>query len=393
MKAPNTLPIAIVGAGLGGLTLGIALRRAGFEVRLFERAPALAEVGAGITLWSNALRALDSLDVGAAVRNVGRIAHGGVIALRDGRHLVDTTARDLDALGPVAELRALHRAELQQALFEQLPAGLVQFDARCTGYRVSGGGATLTFVDTKGQEFEQEAWLAVGADGIHSAMRAELTGDETRYAGYACWRGICHVPPGWGGVGGEIWGVGDRFGVVQLPGERLYWFAVATMPPNSKSAAPKQELLDRFGGYAFDVPAIIEATHPDAIIFRDIIDRPPTPGWSDGSVTLLGDAAHATTPNLGQGAAMAIESAVVLTRALEASESLREALASYERTRWPRTSWVTKTSFSIGRWAHWEGSWARALRNTLFASLPRSTRLAQVRKLVSYDAARTPLLR
>ena len=300
-----------------------------------------------------------------------------------------------------------HRAELQQALYDQLPPGTVRFGMNCTGYSVGedyvdvnlkpSGSAVHrnpTGLDQPKPATVDRCWLLVGADGVNSSIRNQLVGDETRYAGYTCWRGVCPVPAGWGGVCGEIWGRGDRFGVVRLPGDRLYWFAVATAPARSESpnTSRKQQLLERFADYCFDVPNIIAATPNDAIIFRDIVDRAPTPGWSDRRVTLLGDSAHATTPNMGQGAAMAIESAVVLTRCLQQFDALPSALQSYERTRFPRTSWVNKTSFTIGRMAHWENGLLRAFRSALLSATPHSIQLAQLRKLTEYDAMRVELV-
>src|SRR5690606_9423226 len=151
------------------------------------------------------------------------------------------------------ELLVLHRAELQRALYEQLPPGSVDFNCPCTGYARTNDGALAHF---EGRD-SARGWLVVGADGLHFAIRAQLKGPEPpRYAGYVCWRGVCPVPTNWCGTAGEIWGQGDRFGVVRLPGDRLYWFAVASAPQKTQSpvgAACKEVLLERFAHYAFDV--------------------------------------------------------------------------------------------------------------------------------------------
>lgn len=405
MRQPPDLPVIIAGAGIGGLTLAIALRRAGFDVTVVERASALAEIGAGITLWHNALHCLDQLGVGEHVRAVGQAAETGIIALANGRTLVEASPVIGKELQAEADLMTFHRAELQQALYEALPAGTVRFNTSCVGYALTDDHVDVNLdklptAETSMQNAlpvaatRERAWLLVGADGIASTIRSQLAADEPRYAGYTCWRGVCRTPSDWSGVCGEIWGKGDRFGVVRLPGDRLYWFAVATAPARSDSpvSTRQRQLLDRFAHYAFEVPRIIAATPNEAIIFRDIVDRAPKPGWSDGCVTLLGDAAHATTPNMGQGAAMAIESAVVLTRCLQHFDTVPDALRSYELTRFPRTSWVTKTSSTIGRMAHWENGMLRHLRNMLVEHMPASTRVAQLQKLTSYDATRVPLV-
>jgi 2-polyprenyl-6-methoxyphenol hydroxylase-like FAD-dependent oxidoreductase len=381
--------IAIVGAGLGGLTAALALVKYGFDVTVYERAPGLSEVGAGITLWHNALAVLDGLGAGQRIREVGRQTDSGVIALASGRVLVSASPEDAQTLGEASELYTFHRAELQRALYEQLPPERVRFGMECTGYHQEGPDEV--FVDFATGE-RRRATLLIAADGVGSTLAARLPGyAPPRYAGYTCWRAICAAPSNWGGVCGEIWGRGDRFGVVGLTNDRIYWFAVANAPPNQivtdeNRDDSKHALEERFAHYAFEVPAIIEATDPHAIIWRDIVDRPPTRGWCDGRVVLLGDAAHATTPNMGQGAAMAMESAAILARCLKATPTLSDALRGYEAVRFPRVKRITETSWRIGKMAHWHNPLARGLRNLLISSLPRSTQLEQLRALTGYDA-------
>ncbi len=197
-----------------------------------------------------------------------------------------------------------------------------------------------------------------------------------------------------GGRSGEFWGAGQRFGVVPIGGGRIYWFATANAPEGAEDPPEgrKARLQERFAGWAFQIPALIERTPEAAIIHNDLIDRPPVERWHAGRVVLLGDAAHATTPNFGQGAAMAIESGVVLARALEASEDLEAALGSYERTRRPRTAAITDQSWSMGKVGQVENRAVRAVRNFVVGHMPAGLQVRGVKTLVTYDATATPLL-
>lgn len=388
--------VTICGGGLGGLTLGLALGKYGIPFRIFERAPGLSEVGAGITLWSNAIAVLEHLGVAEAVRAVSEPSRGGVIGLANGEILVEASADDLEIGDRPLELWAAHRIELQRALYEQLPPDAVHFGMPLRRFHRTSKGVVAEFEHHP----DVESSLLVGADGIGSIVRDAIRGaSRPRYAGYVCWRGVCPIPRDWCGVPGEFWGIGDRFGVVRLPGNRLYWFAVVTAAEGSSlyhggsrgRLGFKPLLLERFGHYAFSVPEILQKTYPDAIVFRDIIDRPPERGWSSGSVVLLGDAAHSTTPNMGQGAGMAMESALILARCLAETPNTRHALMHYERTRWARTRMITETSSTIGKMAHWQNPLARALRNKLFRSTPPAVRRKQLLTVGGYDAGTAPL--
>jgi 2-polyprenyl-6-methoxyphenol hydroxylase-like FAD-dependent oxidoreductase len=283
---------------------------------------------------------------------------------------------------------ALHRGDLQAVLHEDI-AARVTFDRELSSIEEEERRVVLRFAS--GDEARHD--LVVGADGLRSAARAHVVGGQpTRYSGYTCWRGVCETPAGWRGPVGEYWGVGDRLGVVEIGQGRLYWFAVADAPEGTPGPGSndKAALLERFGGYAFDGPKVIEATPEADILHHDICDRPPARGWARGRVVLLGDAAHPTTPNMGQGAAMAIEDAAVLARALE-DDDVERALARYEETRFARAKFVTSTSWTVGRMAHAKNPVMRALRNKMFAWMPMKMRLKQIDKVAGYDARSAPL--
>ncbi len=379
----NAPPIVIAGAGIGGLTLGLALKQCGISFRIIERHPTLSEVGAGITLWSNALRVLDHLGAGDAVRRWGAPATTGVLGSANGAVLQRTSQGELESMG--VRMFAFHRAELQRALFELLPPDSVTFGSGVEGFDDEGDSVKVRL----GNGEVLTTPLLVGADGLRSRSRIQVLGESPlRYAGYACYRAISPIPANWGGVCGEFMGAGDRFGVVAIPGDRLYWYAVVAQASGTPCPLdPKSELRRRFGSYAFDVPAIIQGTRSEDLIYHELFDRIPVAKWSKGRVVVLGDAAHPTTPNLGQGAAMAMESALILARLLnESPGDVAAALRRFERTRYLRTRTVTETSRTVGRLAQVRNPVLSALRNFLFAHMPASVRRRQLESLVNYDA-------
>ncbi len=227
-------------------------------------------------------------------------------------------------------------------------------------FEQDGEGVRATFSNGE----ESQADLLIGADGIHSRVREQLTGKlALRYSGYTAWRGIAPTPDK-AFQSGETWGKGRRFGLVPLSGEKVYWFATDNRPEGETDdpARRQAELLELFAGWHYPVPELIGTTPRGDILRNDIFDLPPLKKWSVGRVTLLGDAAHAMTPNLGQGACQAIEDAVTLAGCLTRFEEVSEALARYEALRRPRTARITRQARQvgeIGQWGHPAAVWLR----------------------------------
>jgi 2-polyprenyl-6-methoxyphenol hydroxylase-like FAD-dependent oxidoreductase len=356
----------IVGSGIGGLSTALALRRVGIEVALYERAPELTEVGAGISLWANALRALDHIGAGQAVRAAALPMERSEFRVRDG-YLVAASysAADIEKRFHANPFIAMiHRADLVDALAGCLPAGVARYGFECVGVEPAGQRAVVRF---KGGHAD-EADLVVGADGIRSAVRASLLGpDEPRYAGYTCWRAISPRPASLAaGYVGEWWGRGRRFGITTLTGDRVYWWATENQPAGGQAGDERAYVAEAFRAWAEPVPTLIASTPPERIIRNDILDRPPDSRWVSGRAVLIGDAAHPTTPNLGQGGCMAIEDAAVLARHLRGGGDLAHNLAAFVAERYPRTASVTRTSWRFGRLGQWQGRLPCWLRDRLF---------------------------
>ncbi|HVQ15476.1 MAG TPA: FAD-dependent monooxygenase, partial [Vicinamibacterales bacterium] len=287
--------VVVAGAGIGGLTLAIALRRRGARVRVFERALHLGAVGAGIGLPANGVKALQTLGLGELVTRAGMVV--GRAAILDARGRPLGSEVDLTGVyqGMGASLVALHRGRLHALLLEAVGSGVVSTGAQVVSFEQNTNSVHVALMTGE----RVETGLLVGADGLYSNVRAQLVGSsEPVYSGYTSWRGV--TPPNAVTVPArttESWGRGERFGIVPIGFGEIYWFAVADAPPDGRDTDVRRDLLARFGSWHEPVKAIIEATPAERILRTDIYDREPIERWHLGRVVLLGDAAHPMTPN------------------------------------------------------------------------------------------------
>ncbi|MFN7134795.1 MAG: FAD-dependent monooxygenase, partial [Myxococcales bacterium] len=330
-EVQNTSPavrhVIIAGAGIGGLTLACALARAGLRATVYERASELKPLGAGITVQMNAMAALKTIGLDDAVAAEGESPKAASICDDAGRPLTKTRMDALqDELG--SRMVCIHRGRLHRVLLGHA-GDVVRTGRAVTGYREEGEQVVVELSDGS----TDTADLLVGADGLRSVVRAKLLGDAPlRYSGYTSWRGVCAngglVPPG---EVKETWGRGARFGIVCIGHDEVYWFCTANAPAGERDpeSGPHETLQRLFGGWHAPIPELLRRTPKESILRTDIHDRPPVKSWSRGRVTLLGDAAHPMTPNMGQGACQAIEDAVVLARCLAAASSAAGALQLY----------------------------------------------------------------
>ena len=329
----------------------------------------------------NAVKALRIGGIEEAV--LGRGAAMRRMQIRDdrGRVLSSIEARSFEAAFS-AGVAGFHRATLHAALLDLIDPASIRLDAAVRGCGETAEGA---FVELETGERIEGAAL-VGADGLRSAVRLQIVKDgEPVYSGYTSWRGVTDRGALWpAGDLSESWGAGARFGLVAIDGDRLYWFATANAPAGEEDRG-KAALLARYGGWHEPIRAVIESTPEDAILRTDISDRDPAMRWSDGRMTLLGDAAHPMTPNLGQGGGQAIEDAVVLDLCLSAHEDCAAAFKDYEVRRLARTARVVREARRFGRVGQVENGAARALRNLAIRITPLSATLRTLRWLYDFD--------
>jgi len=374
----------VIGAGIGGLTAAIALKRNGWDVSVCERAPELREVGAGLTLWTNAVKVLRKLGVGEAVESVAAPIQTSELRSWRGKLLVRA---DFGALGDRlgAPSIGIHRADLQAKLADALGREHIQYGMTCVAFNRDEKGANALFAegdDIRGQ-------ILVGADGIKSLVRNQLLGPEQpRYAGYTAWRGVAMIdrPEVPVGVTVLAMGRGSQVGMLPIGGGRTYWFASANVPPEgvAGSGGHKADVMKRFADWWPAFPAAVEATPDSAIIRNDIFDRVPVRKWTEGRVTLLGDAAHPTTPNLGQGACQAIESGFVLARCLKEAETADAGLLAYEKSRFERTAHITNESWQLGKMFAYQNPLKCWFRDRLFGLLGGMT-IRRTEKIIGVE--------
>ncbi|MEM1249344.1 MAG: FAD-dependent monooxygenase [Acidobacteriota bacterium] len=377
--------ILIQGGGIGGLALANLLerRRPQAKITIVEQTPSWAPLGAGITLTGNALRVLDAAELTEPLLQRGLPLESTRLA--DGRGRVLLEARPAD--GPTGRddwtriVLSIHRAALHETLVEGLERTTLLLGKSLDLESFTEGEALRLSDGTT-----VEADLVVGADGVDSQVRERVT-DATpfRYAGYTCWRGVVDVPLH-GATAWELWGGARRFGLIPLVDDRTYFYACINAPAGDPryQDLDNEAFADLFEGLGGPVPEVLSGVRRDCFLHHGDLGELRLDRWHRDRFVLLGDAAHAMTPNLGQGAAMAIEDAAVLSEELSKSKP-REAVARFEERRRPRVEVLQTQAFRMGSMAHWESRFAGWLRNRLVALTPRRVASRQMQSMV--DAA------
>jgi 2-polyprenyl-6-methoxyphenol hydroxylase-like FAD-dependent oxidoreductase len=370
--------ILIVGAGIGGLTLAHALHQRGLAFDVIELAGSWAPLGAGIGLGANALRVLDRLGLLDGVLARGRVYSTGAIADDGGAVL---SRMDLSMLGlDYPPGVAIHRADLHDILRTGPWSSAIRMGLTVARIEPHPEGVEVELSDGSSATYD----VVIGADGIHSSVRRLRWGDlPARYLGYTSWRTVIPLALQLEGPV-ELWGRGRRIGLVPLVRGQLYVYATRNVRPRRPDpfegrAERLREAFREFGG---TVPAVLERLGPDESIVHADIEEMRLARWTGLRAALLGDAAHAMSPNLGQGAAMAIEDAWVLAERLDRDHSMAVALYRYERARRARVDRVQRDARRFGRLGQLEWLPAVAARNRFIKRVPASATLTHMRWLL-----------
>lgn len=334
------LKAIIIGAGIGGLTTGIALKQAGYDVTIYERVSQLRPAGAGISLWSNGVKVLNRLGLGNEMAAIG--GHMNRMEYRS-HHDESLSDIDLQPLFSTVGQRPypVARTDLQDMLLSAFGPDDVQLSMKCTAVEQTEETATAIFEN--GSRVTGD--LIVAADGIHSIIREHVLGEALalRYAGYVNWNGLVPVDPAL--CEADNWvlyvGEGKRASMMPVGGDRFYYFFGVPVPIGSQTEPKdrREELARYFAGWPKPVQSLIQTLDPTASNRLEISDIDPPARLVKGRIALLGDAAHATTPTLGQGGCQAMEDALVLTQFLITTNlSVADALTRYEQARKARTA-------------------------------------------------------
>jgi salicylate hydroxylase len=339
--------VAIIGAGLGGLAVAIALRKKGIDAQVYEKAKELQPVGAGLTLLPNGLSSLDAIAPGIvkSLKASGSQTHTVNLKKNTGEMIVKNNLQLQEKYGqPMLNIRW---SRLQEILASHLPPDSIKLNHKYVDFEQDANGVQIYFDGGK----TATADLLIGADGINSAVRQTLIGDGLpRYSGRISWRAVIKYEHELLSKDESTFIIGTdgkNFNPIDVGGGYLYWVAVSlyTIEDLQQTAVEvKSRVLQAFDGWAEPIQAIIKATAPDEILERPIYDRPPLKAWSEGRVTLLGDAAHPMVPVLGQGANTAFEDAWELAEYLAHASIIKTALASYENSRINRTQVIQARS-------------------------------------------------
>ncbi len=374
--------ICVIGGGIGGVAAGVALTRAGIETTVYERAAELREIGSGLCLWPNATRALRDLGLLDDVLARAEASSHFTLRARSGRVLMS-----LGVGGYNTPAVCMHRADLLATLLVRLPENRIRLGHELESLQQhTDGKVVVGFKNGVREEFDG----VIGADGIRSRVRETLFGPSAPLdRGYTICRGVSHCNGGGirPGYNSETWGTGNRFGILAMGDGRYTWYATANAPLESfgTPAQRHQELLRIFDEWHEPIPQLIAATSIENIFPARACDGPQLRQWGKGSITLLGDAAHACTPNLGQGCAMALEDVVTLAKCTAETFPISQAFRHYEALRRGRTRHLTERSLLVGQIGQWENNFLVAVREAVTALLPPRLLEYNLSRVYSYE--------
>ncbi len=363
------MKFTIIGTGIAGLTAAISLRQKGFDVELFEATNTFKKAGSGINLAINAMQVFKRLGLYEQLIPLGSRTNALLITDQKLKLISKIDLSEAEKTFDVTSI-AIHRATLHDFLIKQLKDVPIYLDKKLQFVKQAHDHVSFTFKD--GTSYTTN--VLIGADGIHSVVRNSIFKETTlRIPKQICWRGIVKIDIAekYSTELIELWGKGKRFGFVHINPKEVYWYALSNYKEPYKTAFKNVDLAALFTDFSPLVRRIITATNKNDIIRNEMMDLKPITHWSFKNICLLGDAAHATTPNMGQGACQSIESAYVLAHCLAEEKNIELAFENYQKIRKTTAIKVINTSWNIGKIAHIKNGLTLFLRNSFMRMAPK----------------------
>lgn len=374
---------AVIGGGVAGLSTAIALAGLKKDFLVFEQSSVLKGIGAGFGLAANAMQAFEYLGLRQEVEKIGYYTERFAILDHKGNTLIAPDTQRLSSRYNQKNF-TVHRADLHRFLLSKISSEQLLLGKRLQRFERTANRVLLVFED--GTRYRCR-YLIV-ADGVKSVARQQLIPHtKPRYSGYTCWRATIDNGEIALRQGSETWGPKGRFGMTPLVGDRIYWYACVNATQNNGTCKnySVQDLLRNFSSYHSPIPNILSSTKDEDLLWNDIIDIRPLSRFAYGNILLIGDAAHATTPNLGQGACQALEDVAVLSDEIRRNSSVERAFKNFEKRRLKRTKYITDTSWRIGRAAQYTHPLMIGLRNSLLRVMPATWAQTNLKKLLEVD--------
>lgn len=374
----------IIGAGIAGLTTAIAFKNLGIDSMIFEAAPEIRFLGAGLGLGANAIKAFQKIGIANQIISLGKPIKAFSILDEKGNIISNSQRKNQPSKFEINNF-SISRARLHEVLLKNIEPQKIVLNKKAIRIKEDGNKINVYFQDNTQESFDR----LIVADGIHSPIRKQLLPSSSpRYAGYTAYRAIIEneklsdndSPT-------ETWGTKGRFGIVPLAEGKVYWYACLNAPFASEEmkSYKVKDLHDNFKNYHSPVSEILRQSQDQQLIWSDIIDLKPIKQYAFGKVVIIGDAAHAATPNLGQGACQAIEDAVILADEMAKEVTTEQAFLAYERRRMKRIHWIVNTSYQLGKVAQLQNKFLVNARNQFFKLIPPSVNEKQLEKILNVD--------
>lgn len=366
--------IGIIGGGIAGLTFARCLTTKDFEIHIFEKQKHFGEIGAAISVFPNALCVMDELCLLEEIlRNAGQFKT--VYLKTENGTILSKSEPKSDY--PVI---CIHRAHLHAILLKDINANLYNnYDLKNLSY-MENEQVLLEFKNGKTMVVD----AVIGSDGLHSVVRKHIINDgDPIFRGYNIWRGVVKTDFDIG-YGSETYGQGKRVGIVPIKDGVYGWWATCNeeFMQDDSPEGTKEKLNHLFADWHSPITDLIN--NSENIIKNSLADRKPHRGWTKGNATLLGDAAHPTTPNLGQGGCMAIEGSYILARSIQKYGLTKRAFDRYEELQYPRSEKIVKESLKLGKMGQLSNPILIGLRNFAFKIMPSSVAMKMIDKFFSY---------